>query len=89
MRLVLGLVQFIHIGTRINWPQPLTRCTMVAKASQPGLARRLRARFEKRSTAMAMPKDFIDTNDFTKEQILAIEDLGLAPPAPAYRSRPR
>ena len=27
---------------------------------------------------MAMPKDFIDTNEFTKEQILAIEDLGLA-----------
>ena len=27
---------------------------------------------------MAMPKDFIDSNDFTKEQILAIEDLGLA-----------
>lgn len=27
---------------------------------------------------MAMPKDFIDTNDFTKDQILAIEDLGLA-----------
>lgn len=27
---------------------------------------------------MAMPKDFIDTNDFTKEQIMAIEDLGLA-----------
>ena len=27
---------------------------------------------------MAMPKDFIDTNDFNKEQILAIEDLGLA-----------
>ena len=25
---------------------------------------------------MALPKDFIDTNDFTKEQILAIEDLG-------------
>lgn len=27
---------------------------------------------------MALPKDFLDTNDFTKEQILAIEDLGLA-----------
>ena len=27
---------------------------------------------------MALPKDFIDTNDFTKEQIVAIEDLGLA-----------
>ena len=27
---------------------------------------------------MAVPKDFIDTNEFTKEQILAIEDLGLA-----------
>lgn len=27
---------------------------------------------------MALPKDFIDTNEFTKEQILAIEDLGLA-----------
>ncbi len=27
---------------------------------------------------MAMPKDFIDTNEFTKEQILAIEDFGLA-----------
>ena len=27
---------------------------------------------------MAMPKDFIGSNDFTKEQILAIEDLGLA-----------
>lgn len=27
---------------------------------------------------MAMPKDFIDTNEFTKEQILAVEDLGLA-----------
>ena len=27
---------------------------------------------------MALPKDFLDTNDFTKEQILAIEDLGIA-----------
>ena len=27
---------------------------------------------------MALPKDFIDTNDFTKEQIMAIENLGLA-----------
>ena len=27
---------------------------------------------------MALPKDFIDTNEFTKEQIMAIEDLGLA-----------
>ena len=27
---------------------------------------------------MALPKDFLDTNDFTKEQILAIENLGLA-----------
>ena len=27
---------------------------------------------------MAMPKDFIDTNDLTKEQILAIEDLAMA-----------
>jgi len=27
---------------------------------------------------MAMPKDFIDTNDLTKEQILAIEDLAIA-----------
>ena len=27
---------------------------------------------------MALPKDFRDTNDFTKEQILTIEDLGLA-----------
>ncbi|WP_028263645.1 putrescine carbamoyltransferase [Atopobium fossor] len=27
---------------------------------------------------MAMPKDFIDSNDFTKEQILAIEDLAIA-----------
>ena len=27
---------------------------------------------------MALSKDFIDTNDFTKEQIMAIEDLGLA-----------
>ena len=27
---------------------------------------------------MALPKDFLDTNDFTIEQILAIEDLGLA-----------
>lgn len=27
---------------------------------------------------MALPKDFVDSNDFTKEQILAIEDLGLA-----------
>ena len=27
---------------------------------------------------MALPKDFIDTNDFTKEQIMAIEDLGIA-----------
>ena len=27
---------------------------------------------------MAMPKDFIDSNDFTKEEFLAIEDLGLA-----------
>ena len=27
---------------------------------------------------MALPKDFIETNEFTKEQILAIEDLGLA-----------
>ena len=27
---------------------------------------------------MALPKYFIDTNDLTKEQILAIEDLGLA-----------
>ena len=27
---------------------------------------------------MGLPKDFLDTNDFTKEQILAIEDLGLA-----------
>ena len=27
---------------------------------------------------MALPKEFIDTKDFTKEQILAIEDLGLA-----------
>lgn len=27
---------------------------------------------------MAMPKDFIDTNDFTREQLLAIEDLALA-----------
>ena len=27
---------------------------------------------------MALPKDFLDTNVFTKEQILAIEDLGLA-----------
>ena len=27
---------------------------------------------------MALPKDFLDTNDFTKEQILAIEGLGLA-----------
>ena len=27
---------------------------------------------------MALPKDFLDTNDFTKEQILTIEDLGLA-----------
>ena len=27
---------------------------------------------------MALPKDFLDTNDFTKEQILAIEDFGLA-----------
>ncbi|MDO5119053.1 MAG: putrescine carbamoyltransferase, partial [Coriobacteriales bacterium] len=27
---------------------------------------------------MSMPKDFIDTNDFTKEQILAIEELAMA-----------
>lgn len=27
---------------------------------------------------MEMPKDFIDTNDFTREQLLAIEDLALA-----------
>ena len=27
---------------------------------------------------MAMPKDFIDTNDLTKEQIVAIEDLAVA-----------
>ena len=27
---------------------------------------------------MAMPKDFIDTNDLTKEQIIAIEDLAIA-----------
>ena len=27
---------------------------------------------------MAMPKDFIDTNDLTKEQIVAIEDLAIA-----------
>ena len=27
---------------------------------------------------MAMPKDFIDTNDLTKEQILAIEELAIA-----------
>lgn len=27
---------------------------------------------------MAMPKDYIDSNDFTKEQLLAIEDLALA-----------
>ena len=26
---------------------------------------------------MTMPKDFIDTNDFTKEQLLTIEELGL------------
>ena len=25
-----------------------------------------------------MVKDFIDTNDFTKEEIMAIEDLGIA-----------
>ena len=27
---------------------------------------------------MAYPKDFIDTNDLTKEQVLAIEDLAIA-----------
>ena len=27
---------------------------------------------------MSMPKDFLDTNDFTKEQILAIEELAMA-----------
>ena len=31
-----------------------------------------------RSVTMAMPKDFIDTNDLTKEQILAIEELAIA-----------
>ena len=33
---------------------------------------------------MAYPKDFIDTNDLTKEQVLAIEDVDPADAITAY-----